>query len=104
MSITSAHSLANAAHQSLRANQVDRSRNQEGLNAHVHQAGDRLRRAVGMQRGKHQVAGEGGLDGDFRGFKVADFADQDDVGILPQESAQRGRKVQARSAPSSAPG
>ena len=86
---------ANAPHQSLRADQVDRSRHQEWLNTHVHQAGNGFRRAVGVQRGKHQVAGESGLDGDFRGFKVADFADQNDVGILPQEGAQRGGKVQA---------
>ena len=41
------------------------------------------------------MAGERGLDGDFRGFKVADLAHQNDVGILAQKSAQRGREVQA---------
>ena len=48
-----------------------------------------------MQRGKHQVAGQRGLDRDFGGFKVSNFADQDDVGILPQEGAQGGGEVQA---------
>ena len=87
--------LANAADQSLRADQVDRGRHQEWLDTHVHQARDRFRRTVGVQRGKHQVARERGLDGDFRRFEVSNFADQNDVRVLPQEGAQRGGKVQA---------
>src|SRR6185437_2572164 len=73
--------LADAANQSLRANQVDRGRNQEGFNTHVHEAGNGLWGAVGMQCGKHQVACESGLNGDFRSFKVADFTDKNDVRI-----------------------
>ena len=40
-----------------------------------------------MQSGEHKVTSEGGLDGNFCGFKVSNFADQDDVWILPQECA-----------------
>ena len=87
--------LANAADQALSADQVDRGCHQEWLNAHVHQAGDGFRSAVGVQRGEHKVAGESGLDGDFSGFKVSDFADQNDVGILAQEGSQGSGKVQA---------
>ncbi len=31
----------------------------------------------------------------LRGFRVADFADQDDVGVLAQERAQHAGEVQA---------
>ena len=37
---------------------------------------------------EHQVAGQGGLHGDAGGLLVADLADHDDVGVLPQQAAQ----------------
>ena len=86
---------ADAADQALGADQVDRARDQERLDAHVHQAADRAGRVVGVQRRQHEVAGQRRLDGDFRGFEVADFADQDDVRVLAQERAQRRGEVQA---------
>src|SRR5215469_198666 len=86
--------LAEAPYQALCTNQVHGSRYQEGFNAHVHESGDGFRRTVGVQGGKHQVAGESSLDGDFRGLEVADLAHQDDVGVLPQEGTQGGGKVQ----------
>ena len=52
-------------------------------------------RVVGVQRREHEVAGERGLDRDLGGLEVADLADHDDVRVLPQERAQRGREVQA---------
>ena len=48
-----------------------------------------------MERGKHQVAGESGLDADFRRLEVADLAHHDDVGVLAEEAAEGGREVQA---------
>ena len=41
------------------------------------------------------MTGECSFDGDFRCFEVADFADEDDVGILAQEGPEGGRKVQS---------
>ena len=41
------------------------------------------------------MSGQGGLNCDFCSFEVADFTYKNDVWILPQECAQRGRKVQA---------
>ena len=41
------------------------------------------------------MASERGLDPDFRRFKVANLADQNNVGVLAQESPERGGKVQA---------
>src|SRR5277367_709384 len=49
-----------------------------------------FRRVEGVQGGQHQVAGFGGQDGGGDGFQVAHFADQDDVRVLAQCSAQRG--------------
>ena len=86
---------AEAPHQALRADQVDRARDEERLDAHVHQAADRARRVVGVQRRQHEVAGQRRLDRDLRRLEVADFADQDDVRVLAQERAQRRGEVQA---------
>ena len=47
-------------------------------------------RAVGVQRGEDQVAGQGGPHGQLGGLGVADLADQDDVGVLAQH-AHAGR-------------
>ena len=74
---------------------MNRSCHQEGLDSHVHETRDRFRCAISVQRGQNEVAGEGGLDRDFRGFKIADFADQNDVWVLAQEGAQGGREIQA---------
>ena len=41
-----------------------------------------------MHGAEHLMAGEGGFDGNFGGFLIADFADHDDVGVLPQNGAQ----------------
>ena len=45
-----------------------------------------------MQGGQHQMAGLGRLQGQFDGFEVAHFPDQDDVGVLAQGAAQGGRE------------
>src|SRR5208282_4249425 len=85
---------ADAPHQALRANEVDGSGDEEGLDAHVHQTADGGGRVVGVQRGEHQVPGQSRLYADFRRLEVTNLADQDDVGVLPEEGAQRGREVQ----------
>ena len=43
---------------------------------------------VGVQRGKHQVAGLGRGDGRGDGLQVAHLADQDDVRVLAQGGPQ----------------
>ena len=69
---------------------VERTKN--GSTLHLDQARDRARRVVRVDRGQHEVAGHRGVNGDFRRFLVADLADHDHVGILPQECAQRARE------------
>ena len=52
-------------------------------------------RVVGVQRREHEVARQRRLDRDLGRLEVADLADEDDVGVLPQEGAQRRREGQA---------
>ena len=47
-----------------------------------------------MKCGEDDVAGEGGFGGDLGGLQVADFADEDDVGILAKEGAKDGRELE----------
>ncbi len=47
---------------------------------------------VGVDGGEHQVAGEGGVDGNLSGFLVADFADHDFVGVVAQDGPQAAGK------------
>jgi hypothetical protein len=47
----------------------------------------------GVQSGEDEVAGFGGGNGDAHGFRVAHFADNDDIGSLPKSGAEGGRKV-----------
>src|SRR5271165_764896 len=48
-----------------------------------------------MQRGKHQVTGQRGLNAHADGFLVAHFADHDDVRVGSQKGAHRRCEVQA---------
>src|SRR5208282_6130788 len=79
----------------LRTNQVDRGRHQEGLDTHVHQTADGGGRIIRVQSRKHKVTGKRGLHTDFRGLKVSNLSDQNDVRILTEEGAERGSEVQS---------
>ena len=75
-------------HQALGQHTEQGRREQERLDAHVHQAGNGADGGVGVQGGQHQVTGQRGLHGDLGGFLVADFADHHHVRVLPQDGAQ----------------
>ena len=85
---------AQAPAQALRDDQADGGGQIERRHAHIEQACDGLRGAVGVQRGQHEVAGLRRFDGDFRGLQIADLPDHDDVRILAQEGAQRLGEIQ----------
>ena len=53
---------------------------------------DRLGRAWRVQCAEDEVAGAGGDEREFDRFKIAHFADQNDVRIFAQRAAQRGGK------------
>src|SRR5690606_5335003 len=74
--------------QSLCDHALEAGADQVGFDAHVDQAGDGAGGVVGVEGAQHQVAGEGGAHGDVGGFAVADFADQDDVGVVAEDGAE----------------
>src|SRR6476646_4730223 len=80
--------VADQAHQSLRQDAVERGDEVVGLHAHVQEASDHVHHVVGVYGGEHQVAGERRLDGDLRGFRIANFSHHDLVGIVAQNGAQ----------------
>ena len=86
---------AKDTHQALGQHSLQRGGDQIGLNAHVHQASQRTGGIVGVQRGKNQMAGQRRLHGDPRCFLVANFADQDHIGVVPKNRTQADAKGQA---------
>ena len=89
-----AASRAKPPHQPLRQHRAQRRGQQERLDPHVAQTCDRARRVVGVDGRKHEVPRQRGLHRDLGCLAVADFADHDDVGILPQDRAQSGCESQ----------
>lgn len=61
---------------------------EEGFDAHVDETGEDAGGAAGVDGGDDEVSGEAGLDGDGGGFGIADFADEDDLGVLAHEGAE----------------
>src|SRR5439155_24580718 len=61
----------------------------ERLGLHVDEARKGTGRYAGVDRADDQVAGEASLHGDGGGFRVADFAHQDDLRVLTHDAAQR---------------
>src|SRR4029434_11338700 len=77
--VLDAAALADAPDQPL-GQHADQGRAYEiRLAPHVLEAYHRPRGVVGVERGQHEMAGEGGLDGDLRRLAVADPAHQDYV-------------------------
>src|SRR5712691_12193661 len=81
--------------QPLREDPEERVGEVEGIHAHVEQADDRLRSAVRMQGGEHEVACQRSLDARTGGFLVAHLADHDDVRIGTQKRFHHGREIEA---------
>ncbi|MFM1945379.1 MAG: hypothetical protein RI897_4361 [Verrucomicrobiota bacterium] len=68
---------------------------EEGFDAHFEEAGDGGDAVVGMEGREDEVAGLGGADGDFGGFRIADFADEDDIGVMAEDGAEAAGEGQA---------
>ncbi len=80
---------AQLAHQALGNDAAQRRGDLVRLHADIDEPGDGVGGVVRVQRREHQVSRERRLHGDLRRFLVTNLADQDDVGILPQNRAQR---------------
>jgi hypothetical protein len=68
---------------------------QERLDIHLEEAGDGADAVVGVEGREDEMAGLGGADGDFGGFDVADFADEDDIGVMAEDAAEAGGEGEA---------
>src|SRR5579871_100701 len=86
---------ADNANEALRQNTVQGRDEIVRLDAHVNEAANDVGHVIGVNGGENEVAGEGGLNGDLRGFLVADFADHDFVGVVAQDGAQSAGESQA---------
>ena len=74
---------------------MTRGGDQERLDADIDQTCNSAGRIVRVQRTENQVSSQRGLDGDLGRLLVADFADQDDVGGLPQHGPDDAGEVEA---------
>ena len=79
---------ADGAEKALGEETANHTGEEEGLDAHVEEAGDAGDGVVGVEGGENEVTGHGGTDGDFAGFEVTNFADHDDIGILAKDGAE----------------
>src|SRR5258708_24792533 len=86
---------ADHAHQALGHDAIERGNKVIWLDAHIDEAADDVGNVVSVHGGENQVAGERGLDGDLRGFLVANFANHDLVGVVAQNVAQAAREGQS---------
>ena len=85
--------FACAAEESLGHDGSDGGCDKEGFDTHIDESRDGGRRVVRVQRGKDQVSGQSGVDGDFTSFRVTDFTNHDDVGGLTQHGTKgRGER------------
>src|SRR6185437_16012487 len=87
--------LANQTDQALRQDAIQRGNKVVRLDSHVEEASNDIHDVVSVDCGEYQVAGERRLNGDLRGFRVADFADHDFVRVVTEDGAQAAGKGQA---------
>ena len=93
--VTNPAALADPPHEPLREDAAQDGGEEIGLDTHILKTGDRSRRVIGVERGEHQVARQGRMDGDLRRLEIADLADHDDVRILPDDGAQSAGERQS---------
>ncbi len=87
--------LADHADEALRENAIESGNEIVWFDAHVDEAADHVGDVVGVDGGENEMAGERGLNGDLRGFFVANFADHDLVGIVTQNRTQAAGEGEA---------
>ena len=86
---------ADQPHEPLREHAVQRRHELVRLDAHVEEASEHVHDVVRVDGREHQMAGQRRLDRDLRRLGVADLADHDLVGVVPQDRAQAARERQA---------
>ena len=88
--------FADPANESLGQNPLHAGSDQERLDSHVEQPGRRPGGVVGVERREDEMAGQGRLHRGLGGLEVADLADHDDVGVVPQNRSEPRREGHAR--------
>ena len=78
---------AQGSYQTLRHHAEQGRVDEVGRNTKVEHPGDRRWRVIGVQGRQHKVTGQRRLDGHFCRFQITDFADHDDVRILPHQGS-----------------
>lgn len=81
---------AESPNKALGEDRVQGRADEEGLESDVDETSDRTGGVVGVEGAEDEVAREGCLDADVSGFFIADFAQEDDVGVLAEEGAESG--------------
>ena len=66
------------------------------LNAQFGEPGDRRHRIVGMKGRENEMSGHRSVNGGLRGLGIANLADKNHVGILPQDGAQARAQTSGR--------
>ena len=84
--------LADPPAEPLREHQQQGRGQQERLDAHVDQPGNRRRTVVRVQRREDEMARECRAHGDLRGLQIARLTDENHVRVLAQEGAQHHRE------------
>src|SRR5215471_3972000 len=85
---------ADVAHEALREHAVQGRDELVGLDAHVQEAAEHVDDVVGVDRREDQVPRQRRVDRDLRRLVVADLADHDLVGVVPQDRPQPARERQ----------
>src|SRR5579884_3960957 len=83
------------SNQPLRENAVQSGHKVVWLDAHVQESAQHVQYVIGVDRSKDKVSGKGRVDGDLRGFLVANFADHDFIGIVAQNGSQSAGEGQS---------
>ena len=84
------------SNQPLSHDNVDRIRDQEGLNAHLIETGNGTGCIIRVKRRQCQVTGIGELDGNFSGLPVTNFTYHNDVWIVTQDRPHRTVEIKLR--------
>ena len=85
---------AAAANEPLIRDAAQSAREQIGFDTHIEQSPDHAAGGAGVQRAEDEMAGEGRFDADARGFAIANLADHEDFGILPEQAAHAAGEVE----------
>jgi hypothetical protein len=86
---------AQSPHEPLRGDEAQGRREQKRFHAEIAQPRDGRQRVVRVERREDQMAGERRANCKLGGFRVPRLADQQHVGILPQQSPEGGGKGEA---------